>query len=109
MTATVQTFNPIRLEQGEMRISLNVSALGEQGYDALLLVQDLGFPPVRLHKTGNSIWAVILQTSNDFENDSLDDLLLPWDESLDKLREAISNPDTTLIIAGRFKRDLIAA
>ena len=104
---TVKTFSPIQLEKGDFRISLHLSALADRGIEVMHLAQELGFPQSRLYKTDRGMWAVLLDEKHDFETSSLDELLIPWDAKLDELRSLLPDPDQGLVVAGRFKRDLM--
>lgn len=111
MSIQTKTFNPIRVDKGEFRISLNLTALGDSAWDVLSQAQAIGFPKPAFQsfQSGNSseVWAVLVQESGSYDHDSVESLLARWEPMLDQLD--LGDRNETLLIAGRFQQDLVAA
>jgi len=111
MSMQTKTFNPLRVDKGEFRISLNLTALGDSAWDILSQAQAIGFPKPTFQsfQSGESsqVWAVIVQESGRYDHDSLESLLERWEPLIDRLD--LGDRNETLLIAGRFKQDLVAA
>lgn len=102
----VQTFSPVQLSQGQFRIALNLTELGTSNPDILLLAQELGFPLARLQRTDKAIWAILVDEQHNFETDTFESLLEHWDDRLDRLRSALPDPSSGLLVSGKFKNSL---
>ncbi|OLP17450.1 hypothetical protein BST81_16810 [Leptolyngbya sp. 'hensonii'] len=105
----VKTFNPIRLEEGQFRIALDLTSLGEQAWEVLKTAEHLGFPSPRFRQGEKFMWAVLVEEQHDFTTDCIEDVLAEWDEKVDQLRDSMGELENNLLVAGRFKRDLIAS
>jgi hypothetical protein len=111
MSVQAKTFNPIRVDKGEFRISINLTALGDRAVDVLSRVKEVGFPKPMLQifqGVGSAqIWAVIVQESGSYELDDIESLLERWEPMISQLD--LGDRNETMLIAGRFKQDSIAA
>lgn len=88
-----EEFDPIRGRRGELRLSLNLSEMGDRAWELLSLSQTLGFETpqfkTRVRASGAvEVWAVILQQLHPYDADS-SVVVDPWDDQIDQLRTAI--------------------
>ncbi len=100
---TIGLFNPIKLEKGEFRVCLNLTALGERAWDALDIAKQLGFPKPRFHGYQRGAvaesWAVLIQEFHS-PAEPFEAALMPWNDLLDDLAATLSDPNHELLVSG---------
>ncbi len=94
-----ETFHPIQGKRGEFRVALDLTELGDHGWDVLSLSQELGFdkPQFQAHVRPSGaveVWAIILQQFHPYEADTRH-IVEPWDDQLSRLSQACE-PDANL-------------
>lgn len=101
----MKQWSPIVGRPGELRLSMNLTALGIQAYDALFLAGKLGFPMLEYahRKTASGqfeIWAILLQEFHDYRTNT-NAVVDPWDAQIDELRSYLERdfhgPDLILL------------
>jgi hypothetical protein len=96
-----QHFNPIRGRQGEFRVALNLSELGERAWELLSFSQQLGFEKPQFATDQAQVWAIILQQFERYDADLMM-VVDPWDEQLYQLQQAVGEDSTSLVILHNF-------
>lgn len=96
-------FDPIRGRQGEFRIALNLTMLGDRAWDILSLSQTLGFDQPQFKQSKGEVWAIILQQFHSYHADPLT-VVEPWDEQMHELWQAVGDePLSKLMIIHNFE------
>jgi hypothetical protein len=103
-TMTKHSFEPLRSQPGEFRVSICLGQLGDQAFEVLKLAESLHFdtPKFVSDKTGE-IWAIILQQFHPYHADP-SVVVDPWDDSLYELWQACEpNAELKLLIHHNFQ------
>ena len=108
------SFDPLRTQQGEFRVALHLSELGDRAWEVLILAQALGFEVPKfetfIRQSGAvEVWAVVLQQFHRYDADPR--LIVdPCDEQMELLWQACQ-PDAELkmVISANLEQCRLAA